>query len=80
MTNIINLPRRKPNAAQLELPRAGISGILHDLNKSLMKAQMALMTANTAAELAQVLAETHEMLSEADAGFAALVESTRGWR
>jgi hypothetical protein len=80
LTNVYYLPKRKPNAEQLELPRAQISGILQELNKALMGAQLAIMDANTAAEFAQALTDTHGKLSEADAGFAELVAATRGWK
>jgi hypothetical protein len=68
MANVYHLPKRKPNAAQLELPRAEIIGIRHDLNMALIQAQSGLITASTADEFAQVLTDTHRKLAEADAG------------
>ncbi|MGH8130459.1 MAG: hypothetical protein ACRES3_06365 [Steroidobacteraceae bacterium] len=45
-----------------------------------MQTQVALMAADTADAFAQALEQAHEKLAEADAGFSALVEATRGWQ
>jgi hypothetical protein len=76
-TNILSFPSSLPTPQQLELPTARISGLLHDLNVELLKAQSGLLAANNAREFAAVVRMTTDKLSEASAAWTAMSETIR---
>lgn len=75
-----HLPSRKPSREQLDLPIVTIVGLLHDLSAKLMKHEGALQDAKNADDFVEALKATHEEISQANAGFSALVDETRDWR
>ena len=78
--NIIQFPKQKPRPGQLDMPRAKLVELAHNLSVSLLTSTAALATADTAEDLAAAIVEIHRQVSEAQTGWAGLVEVTRHWR
>ncbi len=78
---IVQFLRQKPRRpAQLDLPRAQLVELAHNLSMSLLTSTAALATAHTAEDLAAAIAEFHKHVREAQTGWGGLVEVTRHWR
>ena len=82
MDNIIlKFPKKLPDPGQLELPRAQLSLLLHELNKELMQRSLDLMSAANAVEFAAAVRKTTANLSEASEGWKAMSDTIRdSWR
>ena len=75
--NVVTFPTMLPSPKQLELPRAQLSGIMHDLTIELTHCQGDLLRANNATEFAAAVLRTAEKLAEASAGWAAMSSTIR---
>ena len=78
--NIVQFPKQKPRPGQLDMPRAKLAELAHNLSMSLLTSTGAIARAETAEELAAAIVEIHKQVSEAQAGWASLVDATRHWR
>ena len=77
---IVQFPKQKPRPGQLDLPRAQLAELAHNLSMSLLTSTAAIARAETAEDLAAAIVEIHRQVSEAQAGWAGLVDATRQWR
>ena len=78
---ILNFPNKLPTPGQLELPRAQLIVLLHDLTAALTRCQLDLMEASNAPEFAAAVRKTAEKVGEASAGWNALCDTIRNsWR
>jgi hypothetical protein len=66
---IITFPSRMPTPQQLDLPRAELSLLLHELVTELIQYQSDLMMAQSAPEFAAAVRKTTDKLAEASAGW-----------
>ena len=64
----------------MENARMHVQGILQDLTVKLMQLQGDLLKADSRKELKTVLVNAHDSITEANAGFAALVDATKDWK
>ncbi len=77
---IIQFPKQKPRPGQLDLPRAQLAELAHNLSMSLLSSTAAIARAETAEDLAAAIAEIHKQVSDAQTGWSGLVDATRHWR
>ncbi len=78
--SIVQFPKQKPRPGQLDLPRAKLAELAHNLSMALLTSTGAIARADTAEDLAAAIAEIHKHVSEAQMGWAGLVDATRHWR
>jgi len=71
------IPTEVPTPQELELPRARLSGLMHDLTVDLMHHQADLLRAQDASEFAATVFRTADRLAEANARWAAMSSTIR---
>ncbi len=76
----VQFPKQAPRRDQLDLPRAALAELLQGLRMSLLTSTSAVMSADTANDLAGAVANIHQRVSEAQSNLTNLVDITRSWR
>ncbi len=78
--SIVQFPKQKPVQASWISRGAKLAELAHSLSMSLLTSTGAIARADIAEELAAAIAEVHKHVSEAQMGWAGLVDATRHWR
>lgn len=74
---IVKFPGKLPTPGQLDLPRARLTGLVHDLTRDLMQCQLDLMNADSGGEMAAAIHKTAGKLDEASRGWASMAKTVR---
>jgi hypothetical protein len=75
----VRLPLHKPTLDQLDALRTGLSALATVVSKHSMTAQLELLSAESAEELAIAIAKFHGALKEASAAWATFADQTSHW-
>jgi tryptophan synthase beta subunit len=76
---VIKFPKWKPAPAELDLPKAQLTALANDVSRQAMNAQLEMMGARSAEELAIAVAKLHGALNEASSSWSVIAEQTRHW-
>jgi hypothetical protein len=74
---IATFPSKLPSPQQLELPRAQLCALLHELTNEVMARQLDLMKAGNASEFAAAVRQTAAKMAEASAGWTEMSNTIR---
>jgi hypothetical protein len=75
----INFPKQKPARDELELPKSHLSLLARDTSKRAKTAQLEILSAESAEELAIAIAKFNGVLKDASAAWSTMAELTRHW-
>lgn len=78
---VLSFPSSIPTPGQLELPRAQLTGLLHDLTAQVQSSQLALLTSRDAGEFAAAVHNAAQQIEAASRGWSQLSATVRdSWR
>jgi hypothetical protein len=76
---VIKFPKWKPTPNELDLPKTQLTALANDVSRQAMAAQLELMNARSAEELAIAVAKLHGGLKEAGEAWSIIADQTRHW-
>ncbi len=71
--------KQKPAQDQLDLPKAQLSLLARDVSKLALTAQLEILSAKSAEEIAIAIAKLHGALTMAAAAWEEIADQTRHW-